>query len=299
MSYETHYESRNASLNVSEGTPDDYRIRLYHLARDLRGPRVEPVCRLANNIHIILSNLSESKARNGWKLPGYARIEDLDLIILNDIDVKRHGRSLWLTPSESAKLVRRRILKLSGALVLILVLLLWKSAYLALSDESRNNANFALMTRTPISLSRLEDQSKLINTMSRHIGDYKLNDIIGLLSDTANIASNVNIELKAKFDAWGKINESAAVDAEKYRAMQRNVAVTSELQAKEIDRLHEVLAKAEKPTLLFSVMGLIFSFLGGVATSITADKLKNRINSSITLCFKVIDRIRIRFLAGK
>ena len=292
MDYETRYESLNGSLSVSEDAHDDYRIRMYRLARNLGGPQVLPTVGLANNSHIILSKLFESKTRSEWVLREYAKVEDVDLIVLTDTEVKRYGKSLWLTPSESARQVRRRILKLSSGLILILVLILWKSAYLALSNENRNNTNYALMTRTPLSLVRLEDQSKLINEMSRHIDDYKLKDIIGLLSDTANIASNANLELKAKFDAWGKINVSAAADAKTYREIQRNVAATSELQSREIDRLRDVLAKAEKPTLLFSAMWLVLSFFGGVATSITADKLKDKINLAITVCFGAIKRLR-------
>lgn len=291
MDYETQCESLNTSLNVPKGALDDYRIRLYHFAHGLRGSPVEATQGLDQSSHIIYSNRYESKARNGWILSECPKVEDINLIILNDVEVKRRGRSLWLTPSESARQVRRRILKLSAVLMLILFLILWRSAYLALSDDNRNNTNFALMVGTPLSLARLEDQSRLINTMSRHIGDYKLRDIMGLLSDTANIASNANLELKAKFEAWGKINESAAADAKTYRDIQRNVAATSELQAKEIDRLHQVLAKAEKPSLVFSVMWVVFSFIGGVATSITADKLKDRVNIVVEICVDKFKRI--------
>ncbi|MHB1273787.1 MAG: hypothetical protein ACYCZD_13665 [Rhodanobacter sp.] len=292
MNYETDCQGLETSLYASEDTLDEYKIRMYRLVRNLGGPRVEAIDDPANDSQTILSNWIESKTQDGWTLSKYARVENSELIVLNDLEVKQFGKGLWLTPSESAKQVGRRILILSCALIVILCFILWKSAYLSLSANSQNNTNLALMTRTPLSLSRLEKQSKLINKVSHHIGDYRLKDIIGLLSDTANIASDANLELKAKFEAWEKINESASVDAKAYRDIQRNIAVTSQLQAQEIDRLHAVLAKADKPTLLYSIMWLVFSFFGGVVTSITADKVKDRVNLAIKWIFRKNKRKR-------
>lgn len=286
MNYETDCQGLETSLYASEDTLGAYKIRLYRFVRNLGGPRVEATDDPANDSQTTLSNWIESDVPDGWVLSKYARVENSELIVLNDLEIKRYGKDLWLTPSESAKQVGRRLLILSCALIVILCLILWKSAYLSLSADSQNNTNLALMTRTPLSLSRLEKQSKLINEVSHHIGDYRLKDIIRLLSDTANIASDANLELKAKFEAWQKINESAAVDAKSFRDLQQNVAMTSQLQAQEIDRLHAVLAKAEKPSLLYSIMWLVFSFLGGVVTSITADKVKDRVNWAIKVIFQ-------------
>lgn len=286
MDYETDCQGLETLLYASEDTLNGYKIRMYRFVRNLGGPQVEAVDDPAYDSQTILSNWIESKAQDGWILSKYARVENSELIVLNDLEVKRFGKGLWLTPSESAKQVGRRILILSFALIVMLCLILWKSAYLSVSANSQNNTNLALMTRTPLSLARLEQQSKLINEVSRHIGDYRLKDIIRLLSDTAIIASDANLELRAKFEAWQKINESAAADAKSYRDIQRNVAVTSQLQAQEIDRLHAVLAEAEKPTLLYSIMWLVFSFFGGVVTSITADKVKGRVNLAMKLIFR-------------
>lgn len=298
MEYETRYESPIAFLNVSGEAVDDYKIRMYRWVRSLDGAPVESDDEFFDDGRIALSNYSKDKTQDGWISPEYTRVDDVDLIILNDLDVKRYGKHLWLTPSESASQVRRRIIALGAVLTVVLALILWRSAYLSLSDANRNRTNFVLMTRTPISLTRLEHQSKLINEMSRHIGDYRLKDIVGLLSDTANMASNANLELKAQFDAWMEINKRTAADAEVYRDMQRSLVATSQLQAKEIDRLHAVLDDAAKPELLYSIMWLIFSFFGGIITSITADKVKGRVNVAIGSLVQAIRRMTFWYKNG-
>ncbi len=291
MRYETRYENPKASMNASEGTLGDYKIRMFRVFRNLRDSQAEPIEDLANNAHTILSNSVERATKSEWTISAYAEAENVDLVVLNDLEVKLHGKNLWLTPTEYIKQTRRRILQLGAAFIFILLILLWKTAYLSLSTNNRNNTNLALMTRTPPSLAKLEDQSKLINEMSHHIGDYRLKDITDLLSDTATIATDVNLEFKAELDAWTKINANAATDAQAYRDLQSNVAATSQLQAKEIDRLHEVLVKAEKPSLIYSIAWLFFSFVIGVLTSITADKLKDKVN----LIFNVIS-LKLRLL---
>lgn len=294
MKYETRYESLKASLDASEGTLGDYKIRMFHLVRNLGDSRAKPIDELAIDTRTVLSGSVEGKTRSGWTLSGYAEAENFELVVINDLEAGLYGKNLWLTPHESAKQVRRRVLQFSVALILILFLILWKTAYLSLSTHNRNNTNLALMTRTPPSLAKLEEQSKRINEVSHHIGDYRLKEITNLLSDTANIASDVNQEFKAEFDAWAKINENAATDAQTYRDLQRNVAATSQLQAQEIDRLHKVLAEAEKPSLAYSIAWILFSFATGVMTSITADKLKDKVNLPLKTIFRQLKLIRSR-----
>jgi len=195
--------------------------------------------------------------------------------------------------------IRTRLFVLSSALVIIAAMLIWRAAYLSLGDDNRTRTNLVLMTRTPLSLSKLEAQTKLINKVSLHIEDYSLKDITRLLSDTARLASNANREIRAQTDAWVEIKASASKDAKTFKDLQQSLATTNQLQAQEIDRLRDVLDSAEKSTPFYSAMSFIATFAGGIIMTILADYLRKRFSPKLGRAFiRFKKRCQGQFLTG-
>lgn len=157
------------------------------------------------------------------------------------------------------------------------LLLCWRAAYVSLGRDNRDRTNFILMMRAPTSVLKLEEQSSNLQRMSRHIDQYRLVDIVESLKETSRLASNANLELKAQYEAWMNVKERVSSDARAYLEIQKKLAATNQLQAQEIDRLHAVLAQAEKPSFLYSGLSLVFTFVLGVLTSMASDSLKMRL----------------------
>lgn len=166
---------------------------------------------------------------------------------------------------------RLRLVIIGIFLIAVSLVLLWRSAYVSLGEESRARANIELMTRTPLNLSKLEAQTKLIDDVSHHIEDYSLKDIADLLHHVANLAAFSNREIEAQSEAWIKIKTSASVDAKAYQELQRNLAVTNRLQAEEINRLRVVLSKAQDRAPVYYFMSFFWTFLVGVVIALITE----------------------------
>lgn len=145
-----------------------------------------------------------------------------------------------------------------------------------IGDDNQAKANLAVMARTPRSFVALEEQTKLLDSMTSDISQFTLAQIKDELEKTNHLVKTARQEFVAQNEAWVKVSRFAEKDMDSFIELKRKLDEVQRLQDEEIVRLNELLEESQKDSFFESLFGFIFSFSMGVLSSIAASHLYER-----------------------
>lgn len=176
-----------------------------------------------------------------------------------------------MLPTKRETVVRLMIVCLPIALMAIV--LLGRAGYLASNQQSQDRTKLILMTRTPDSIIRLEEQSKELARVAANIDQHSLSEIRTLLDKTASTAGYATREIQAQQDAWRDIQTRNRVDADTYKRIQTDLSGVTKMQEEEIVRLNDLLDRAKAEPLAISILAFVVTFILGILSSLISSQL--------------------------
>lgn len=163
-----------------------------------------------------------------------------------------------------------RLIGLSIFLLVVVAGLVYRTSTLMLGEENREKVNLVLMNRAPLSLQKLNEHAKKLESMTADIEQYSFAGIRGAIEETTHLVTLTNRELKAQYDAWLEIQTRIKSDAGSFYRLRDQLDEIQNLQDQQILDLKRMLEAAEKPSVVDDFINLSLTFLLGVFSSLLA-----------------------------
>jgi hypothetical protein len=158
----------------------------------------------------------------------------------------------------------------AGTLIVVMVVLFWRSLGLMLGEENPRLTDMALMSRKPLSVEQLNKQASELRRLAKNIDTASFQDIRVAFERTIVLVERANTEIAAQYQAWEQTRGRMKDDEVNYLTLRANLENSKRLQEAEIIRLKRALDEAQTPSFFDSALTGSFTFLLGVISSLLA-----------------------------
>ncbi|OBT06768.1 hypothetical protein A9267_12745 [Shewanella sp. UCD-FRSSP16_17] len=178
-----------------------------------------------------------------------------------------------LTPAQRMMITQKRVIVLVLIILGVFGLLGYRAAVVTMGMENATSTNLMLVTRTPNSLTKLQEHSDKMNLMINDIESLPLKDIRSTITKTVALINLTTREIDAQYEAWVDLKAKMDDDGVTFRELKKNLDTIKTLQGEEIISLKKTLDDVNNDDVSVQFISLLISFIVGILSSTVASLL--------------------------